>query len=75
MMGNRLHQPGDVDDLAGQWSRFGHQKYQADEAWLYDYDPTLKQQSSEWRHPSSPSLKKAKSVKSAGKVMTIIFIL
>ncbi|GFS71298.1 histone-lysine N-methyltransferase SETMAR [Trichonephila clavipes] len=43
-----------------------------DEAWLY-YDPTIKQQSSEWKHPSSPILKKAKTVKSAGKVKTIIF--
>ncbi|GFV15856.1 hypothetical protein TNCV_988391 [Trichonephila clavipes] len=35
-----------------------------DEAWLYYYDPTIKQQSSEWKHPSSPTLKKAKTVKS-----------
>ncbi|GFW05344.1 transposable element Tcb2 transposase [Trichonephila clavipes] len=46
-----------------------------DEAWLYYYDPTIKQQSSEWKHPSLPTLKKAKTVKSAGKVMTIIFLL
>ncbi|GFX82237.1 histone-lysine N-methyltransferase SETMAR [Trichonephila clavipes] len=44
-----------------------------DEAWLYYYDPTIKQQSSEWKHPSSPTIKKAKTVKSAGKVMAIIF--
>ncbi|GFX19305.1 uncharacterized protein TNCV_3014441 [Trichonephila clavipes] len=25
----------------------------ADEACLYQYDPTMKQQSSEWKHPSS----------------------
>ncbi|GFW59647.1 hypothetical protein TNCV_2756561 [Trichonephila clavipes] len=35
-------------------------------------DPTIKQQSSERKHPSSPTLKKAKTVKLAGKVMTII---
>ncbi|GFW77145.1 hypothetical protein TNCV_2725751 [Trichonephila clavipes] len=46
-----------------------------DEAWLYYYDPTIKQQSSEWKHPSSPTLKKAKTVKSAGKVITINFIM
>ncbi|GFW61723.1 histone-lysine N-methyltransferase SETMAR [Trichonephila clavipes] len=45
----------------------------ADEAWLYYYDPTIKQQISEWKHPSLPTLKKAKTVKSAGKVTTIIF--
>ncbi|GFX68768.1 histone-lysine N-methyltransferase SETMAR [Trichonephila clavipes] len=44
-----------------------------DEAWLYHYNPTIKQQSSEWKHPSSPTLKKAKTMKSAGKVMTIFF--
>ncbi|GFT42354.1 histone-lysine N-methyltransferase SETMAR [Trichonephila clavipes] len=43
------------------------------EAWLLYYDPTIKQQSSEWKQPSSPSPKKAKTVKSAGKVITIIF--
>ncbi|GFW21003.1 hypothetical protein TNCV_1715101 [Trichonephila clavipes] len=37
-----------------------------DEAWLCYYDPSVKQQSSEWKHPSSPTLKKAKTVKSAG---------
>ncbi|GFV79285.1 hypothetical protein TNCV_71531 [Trichonephila clavipes] len=46
-----------------------------DEVWLYYYDPTIKQQSSEWKHPSSPTLKKANTVKSAGKVMTIIFFI
>ncbi|GFY27856.1 histone-lysine N-methyltransferase SETMAR [Trichonephila clavipes] len=46
-----------------------------DEAWLYYYDPTIKQQSSEWKHPSSPTPKKAKTVKSAGKVMTTIFFI
>ncbi|GFX64288.1 hypothetical protein TNCV_1500121 [Trichonephila clavipes] len=44
-----------------------------DETWLYYYDPTIKQQNSEWKHLSSPTLKKAKTVKSAGKFMTIIF--
>ncbi|GFX95666.1 transposable element Tcb1 transposase [Trichonephila clavipes] len=44
-----------------------------DEAWLYYYDPTIKQQSSEWKHPSSSTLKKAKTVKSADKFMTIFF--
>ncbi|GFW66942.1 histone-lysine N-methyltransferase SETMAR [Trichonephila clavipes] len=46
---------------------------QTDEAWLYYYDPAIKQRSSEWKHPSSPTLKKTKTVKSAAKVMAIIF--
>ncbi|GFT75477.1 hypothetical protein TNCV_4832901 [Trichonephila clavipes] len=41
-----------------------------DEAWLYYYDPTIKQQSSEWKHPSSPTLKKAKTMKSAVLLLT-----
>jgi len=30
-----------------------------DESWLYDYDPEKKQQSSQWKTPSSPRLKKS----------------
>ncbi|GFX73818.1 hypothetical protein TNCV_4291341 [Trichonephila clavipes] len=52
-----------------------HSRCKADEAWLYYYDPTIKQQSSEWKHPSSPTPKKAKTVKSAGKAMTITFFI
>ncbi|GFT87796.1 hypothetical protein TNCV_799111 [Trichonephila clavipes] len=47
----------------------------ADKALLYHYDPTIKQQSSEWKHPSSPTPKKAKTVKSADKDMIIIFFI
>ncbi|GFX22878.1 hypothetical protein TNCV_2606201 [Trichonephila clavipes] len=43
-----------------------------DENWLYDYNPTIKL-NSECKHPCSPTPKKAKTVKSAGEVMTIIF--
>ncbi|GFT30102.1 hypothetical protein TNCV_1470141 [Trichonephila clavipes] len=43
-----------------------HYLIDTDKAWLYYYDPTIQQQSSEWKHPSSPTLKKAKTVKSAG---------
>ncbi|GFY19252.1 uncharacterized protein TNCV_4226161 [Trichonephila clavipes] len=40
-------------------------KLNTEEVWLYYYDPTIKQQSSESKHPSSPTLRKAKTVKSA----------
>ncbi|GFW03050.1 hypothetical protein TNCV_156701 [Trichonephila clavipes] len=43
----------------------------ANESWLY-HDSTIKQQSSEWKHPFSSTPKKAKTVKSAGKTVTII---
>ncbi|GFW90977.1 histone-lysine N-methyltransferase SETMAR [Trichonephila clavipes] len=44
----------------------------ADKAWLYYYNPTIKQQSSEWKHPFSPIPNKPKTGKLVGKVMTII---
>jgi len=44
-----------------------------DETWLYRYDPEKKQQSMEWRHSSSPSPKKFRVQKSAGKVLASIF--
>jgi len=44
-----------------------------DETWLYHYDPDTKQQSMEWQHSGSPSLKKFRVQKSAGKVLASIF--
>ena len=44
-----------------------------DESWLYDYDPETKQQSSQWKTPSSPRPKKGRQVRSNIKPMLIIF--
>jgi len=44
-----------------------------DKTWLYHYDPETKQQSMEWRHSGSPSPKKFRAQKSAGKVLASIF--
>ena len=44
-----------------------------DESWLYNYDPETKQQSSQWKTPSSPWPKKARQVRSNIKAMLIIF--
>ena len=44
-----------------------------DETWKHFFEPESKQQSSVWKHPSSPSLTKALISKSAGKGMAIIF--
>ena len=44
-----------------------------DETWIHFFEPERKQQSSMWKHPSSPSPTKALISKSAGKVMAIIF--
>jgi histone-lysine N-methyltransferase SETMAR len=44
-----------------------------DKSWIYSYDPETKQQSSQWKSPNSPRLKKAWQVKSKHKSMLIIF--
>jgi len=44
-----------------------------DETWLYCYDPETKQQSSQWKHLSSPCPKKVRQVKSNIKSMLVIF--
>ena len=46
-----------------------------DETWIHFYKPESKQQSSVWKHPTSPSPVKAKLSKSVGKVMCIMFFL
>ena len=40
-----------------------------DETWIYDYMPETKQQSKQWTERGEPTPKKAKSVRSAGKVV------
>jgi hypothetical protein len=32
-----------------------------DESWIYGYDPETKQQSSQWKSPNSPRLKRAEA--------------
>ncbi|XP_018399877.1 PREDICTED: histone-lysine N-methyltransferase SETMAR-like [Cyphomyrmex costatus] len=44
-----------------------------DEKWILHYTPETKQRSKQWTSSGEPTLKKAKSVPSAGKVMTTIF--
>lgn len=44
-----------------------------DESWCYGYDPETKQQSSQWKTPSSPRPKKCRQVKSNIKTMLICF--
>lgn len=40
-----------------------------DECWVHHFDPEIKQQSMQWKHPSPPPSVKAKVVPLAGKVM------
>jgi len=44
-----------------------------DETWVYGHDPDTKQQSSQWKSPNSPQLKKACQVRSNVKSMLIVF--
>ena len=44
-----------------------------DESWIFDYDPEIKRQSSEWHNPGSPRLKKARMSKSKVKCLLIVF--
>ena len=44
-----------------------------DESWVYGYDPETKQQSSQWKGPTSPRLKKRRQVRSKTKVMLLAF--
>ena len=45
-----------------------------DESWIYFYDPETKEQSSQWKHASSPRPKKARQSKSAHKLLMIPFL-
>jgi len=44
-----------------------------DETWIHHYEPKSKEQSMQWKHPSSPTAKKFKMQPSAGKLMLTIF--
>jgi len=45
-----------------------------DETLLYLYEPESKQQYMVWKHADSPSPKKARTSKSAGKYMFMVFM-
>ena len=44
-----------------------------DESWVYGYDPETKQQSSQWKGPTSMRPKKGRQVRSKTKVMLLAF--
>jgi hypothetical protein len=44
-----------------------------DESWVYGYDPETRQQSSQWKSPGSPRLKKARQSRSMTKSLLIVF--
>ena len=44
-----------------------------DESWVYSYDPEMKAQSSQWKLPGSPCLKKVWQIHSKIKTMLTVF--
>ncbi|GFX07676.1 histone-lysine N-methyltransferase SETMAR [Trichonephila clavipes] len=69
----RIYASGAINTLAERNVYVRQGDLRADEAWLYYYDPTLQQQSSEWKHPSSPTPKKEKTAKLVGKVRIFFY--
>ena len=54
---------------------FLEQVITGDETWVFEYDPEMKRQSSEWHTAKSPRPKKARMSKSKMKSMLIVFFL
>ena len=52
---------------------FLHRFVTTDETWAHYYTPETKQQSKQWKHVDSTPAKKAKAIRSTGKVMTSVF--
>jgi histone-lysine N-methyltransferase SETMAR len=53
--------------------KFIQQFVTMDETWVHHFQPEMKEQSKQWKHPTSPVPKKAKAVVSAGKVIASVF--
>jgi len=45
-----------------------------DETWIHYFTSEAKEQSKQWTSPDEPALKKAKTVKSTGEMMAIVFL-
>ena len=50
----------ELHDRAASDSSFLRNVITEDETWVYDYDPETRIQSSQWKSPSSPRVKKAR---------------
>jgi hypothetical protein len=44
-----------------------------DETWIFQYDPETKRQSTHWKTPNSPRIKKVRMSKSNEKAIVIVF--
>ena len=64
---------GDLFDQSCEDVQFLKNIVTGDESWVYGYDPQTKQQSSQWKGPSSPGPKKGRQVRGKTKVMLLAF--
>ena len=75
--GSKTHQSGNVGRMFVPFSEkrtsFLRRFVTTDETWVHYYTPETKKQSKQWKHVDSPPPKKAKAIRSAGKVMTSVF--
>ena len=62
-----------LERIRAECSNFTDRSVTCNETWVHFYEPESKQQSSVWKHPTSPSPVKAKLSKSVGKVMCVMF--
>ena len=63
----------ELRQLASNDESFLSRVITGDESWVYGYDPETKQQSSQWKSPTSPRPKKSRRVKSNLKSIIITF--
>lgn len=70
---NRVKMCQENLDFMGGDKYFFQHVVTGDETWCHWYDPESKQESMQWKHKGSPTPKKFKVQKSAGKVMSTVF--
>jgi hypothetical protein len=70
------HLYGIAQDMLNRYQREGDdflgRIITTDETWARSYEPQLKRQSSEWKHPGSPRPKKVRPAQGGVKVMFIV---
>jgi histone-lysine N-methyltransferase SETMAR len=57
------------EDPAG----FYHRIVTGDESWIHHYDPESQAEAKQWKHPDSPTPKRPRQSRSAGKIMMSVF--
>lgn len=62
-----------LEECAANKEEFLDSIVTGDETWCHHFTPETKEQSRQWRHPTSPQTKKFKKTMSAGKVMATVF--